>query len=445
MKFILAGLFVIIASFSMAQTSLDSLLEHAIRYNHEMQKAQMKVQEAGYSRRAIVGQGLPQIKGTATYGKITFDNMNWLLPQDGMPGDLASLFQQLQGMDKLYLASGTVQISQLIYSREFWIGMSAAQKEQELYSILTSATEEEVIYNITSTWYHIGVLKLQLKLEDKVLTNLKEVLKAAELNYENHLIKLTDVNRLKVAIANNKTIAKTIRDGIMVQENLLKVMAGLPTDSTLIVEADSIGNNSELDKNLQIFRANELPSYQAMLKQVEISEEQIKLARSKYLPTLAAFAQLNKSAYNTRSELKKWSGINFFWVNLNIPLFTSGTTRAGVKQAEIKQLQLKQDLASTKEYLKTDYDNALSNYTSGLNALTAQRENRKLAEEIYTQTKLQYDEGMVSITELLSANNDLLQAENLFLQQVLKYKIAWLDLLKATGSLKNTLIHHQDN
>ena len=47
---------------------------------------------------------------------------------------------------------------------------------------------------------------------------------------------------------------------------------------------------------------------------------------------------------------------------------------------------------------------------------------------------------MASLTDLLNVESSLLEAENLFNQQLLKYKLAEIELLKATGKLK-TLIN----
>ena len=69
-----------------------------------------------------------------------------------------------------------------------------------------------------------------------------------------------------------------------------------------------------------------------------------------------------------------------------------------------------------------------------------QNENKTLANQVYKQVKLQFDEGMASLTDLLNVESSLLEAENLFNQQLLKYKLAEVELLKATGKIK-TLIN----
>jgi outer membrane protein TolC len=72
--------------------------------------------------------------------------------------------------------------------------------------------------------------------------------------------------------------------------------------------------------------------------------------------------------------------------------------------------------------------------------LQDQQENKELASQVYHQVKLQFNEGMASLTDLLNVESSLLEAENLFNQQLLKYKLAEIELLKATGKLK-TLIN----
>ena len=69
-----------------------------------------------------------------------------------------------------------------------------------------------------------------------------------------------------------------------------------------------------------------------------------------------------------------------------------------------------------------------------------QKENKELANQVYEQVKIQFNEGMASLTDLLNVETSLLQAENLFNQQLLKYNLAEVELLKATGKLE-TLIN----
>ncbi|HNG90183.1 MAG TPA: TolC family protein, partial [Saprospiraceae bacterium] len=62
-------------------------------------------------------------------------------------------------------------------------------------------------------------------------------------------------------------------------------------------------------------------------------------------------------------------------------------------------------------------------------------ENVTLAREVADKLTLQYKEGTVPLTDLLSAQTALSEAETNYWQQVYGYKLAVLKLLKAAGRL----------
>lgn len=64
---------------------------------------------------------------------------------------------------------------------------------------------------------------------------------------------------------------------------------------------------------------------------------------------------------------------------------------------------------------------------------------KELANKVYEQVKLQFDEGMASLTDLLNVETSLLEAETLFNQQLLRYKLAEIEILKTTGKLQSLI------
>ena len=132
--------------------------------------------------------------------------------------------------------------------------------------------------------------------------------------------------------------------------------------------------------------------------------------------------------------------MNTIGLKATIPIFSSGMRRNRVLQSQLKFQQNQEDFDLNRKYLETGYQNAVNSLLSSWSNMQDQQENKVLANEVYGQVKLQFDEGMASLTDLLNVESSLLDAENLFNQQLLKYKLAEIELLKATGKLK-TLIN----
>lgn len=442
------------------QTSMTDLVNYALKHSRDIKKAELQCKEAEYSYKEVRGQGLPQISASASYSKMmlpdidiaagTYDALNNMADmivnesvsdeeKQKIKNSLKGVLDQFGNMSGMYTSTAGLQITQLIYSQSYLAGLKTSKKALELYSILKSNSEEEVIAEVSSGYYQAGSLLLQLQTVDKSLSNLKEIHRIAELSYRNDLLKESSVNRLKVNITNLEVTRQTIQNGINIQLNYLKALAGMPGDTLLAIDTTRLINDFVVNVSDPGFDATNVPSYKALLKQDEIYNQQIKLSKATYFPTIAAFGNLNYSAYNTTGEIKDFSNMNTFGLSFSMPIFTSGVNNARVNKARIKQVQLKQDMMKANDFLTISYNNALLEYQTARDMLAVQRENRDLALKVYNQTSLQYREGMASMADLLNVNSDFLQADNSFNQQVLKCKTAEINMLKATGNLKSLI------
>ncbi|MDP4266906.1 MAG: TolC family protein [Bacteroidota bacterium] len=419
------------------QSSLVNLLNYALEHNREIRKSNLQIKEANYIRKEALGHGLPQVDGSGSYSKMMFEKFD--IPSSlylMIPPAYAPMIKELGSIDKVYSTSLGFQVTQLIYSQSYWIGLKTAQKTQELYTVLKTKNEEDVIDDVASTYYQTGSLMLQLQTLDKSLKNLREIYRIAELNYKSDFIKETDVSRLKVTITNLDVTRQTIKNGIDIQLNYLKALAGMPDDSLLKIDTNALLTDFERIKTNGDFKAENVPSYQVLLKQDEVYDQQVKLSKAKYYPTLAAYGNFSFSSYNTTSDIDKLKNMNTIGLNLSMPIFASGVNSAKVNQAIMKKAELQEDIMQTKDLLNINYKNALSEYQTAHDLLSVQKENLELSQKVYRQTLLQYQEGMASMADLLNVNSDFLQADNSYNQQILKCKTSEIKMYKASGNLK---------
>ncbi len=440
------------------QTKLTDLISYSLEHSRDVKKAELQRQEASYLYKEVRGNGLPQIEASASYSKMMLpeieipggadERLGGMLDmiinenvsadtKQGLKDQLTGSLNSLTGLDAMYTASAGIQVTQLIYSQSYWTGLKTARKTKELYSLLKTKTEEDVIAEVASGYYQAGSLMLQLGTIDKSLSNLKEIHRIAELSYQNDLTKETNVNRLKVTISNLQVTRQTIQNGVSIQLNYLKALAGMPADTLLNIDTTAMITDFVDSRNNGSFSVNDVPSYQVLLKQNEVYGQQIKSSQAKYYPTIAAFGQFNFSSYSTSASIEKFSNMNTIGLNLSVPLFTSGVNSSKVKQAKLKQAQLQEDILKTQDLLTVNYNNAYLEYQTSHDLLAAQKENRELAQKVYNQTSMQYQEGVASMADLLNVNSDFLQADNSYNQQVLKCKTSEINILKASGNLKS--------
>src|SRR5690606_16382613 len=126
-------------------------------------------------------------------------------------------------------------------------------------------------------------------------------------------------------------------------------------------------------------------------------------------------------------------------VQLNIPIFDGMRKHSQIKQTEYTLKSLEADRQKLTKNLEVALENSISQLQNSSSSIAAQEQNVALAQEVYDTTNDLYKEGISPLTDLLEAEVSLREAKTNLNNEMLKYQLAQLGYLKATGDL-NTLI-----
>jgi outer membrane protein TolC len=426
---------------SQEQYSLDKLLKYAVENSYAMKKAALQRSESNSKTKEVVANGLPQIDGSLDYSRMGIPKISISQEMlDMLPEEIAPLVSGLSDIKALHTASAGVTVSQLLYSQSYLTGIKQVKKAEDLYAVMLDKTEEDIIHDVSVNYYQILMNYSNLKILNDNIQNLEKLYNILKLQYENDFVKQTDVNRLKVTLTNLKTQRETLKNGIDVQQRILKIISGIPVEKEMALDTAIAGKMEYQKPIMSEFVMDILPEFQLLKKKNELAGLQIESDKAAFYPNLAAYGKFTYSSYATKFQFNDFSSMNTVGLKATIPIFSSGMRKNRVKQAQLKFEQDQSDFDQSKNYLETSYRNASNSLLSSWSNLQDQQENKALANRVYDQVKLQFDEGMASMTDLLNVETSLLEAESLFNQQLLKYKLAEIELFKATGKLK-TLIN----
>jgi outer membrane protein TolC len=428
---------------SQQQYDLKALLKHAVEHSHKIKKASLQQAESGSKVKEVTANGLPQVDGSLSYSRMGLPEINISEEMlEALPEEISPLLSGLSDINAFHTSSAGVTISQLLYSKSYLTGVKQAKKAEDLYRILLQKTEEDVIHEVASNYYQVLMNYSNLETLNRNIENLERLHDILKLQYENDFVKQTDVSRLKVTVTNLKTRRKTLQNGIQVQERVLKILTGIPAETSMLLDTAVLRTMDYGQPAITDYIPELLPEYQALQKQTELAGLQIESGKAAFHPNLAAYGQFTYSSYATRFKFDDFSNMNTIGLKATIPIFSSGMRKQQLRQSQLKLQQSQEDFDLTTKYLETGYQNAVNSLYSAWSNLQDQQENKELASEVYGQVKLRFDEGMASLTDLLNVESSLLEAESLFNQQLLKYKLAEMELLKSSGKLTSLLGSH---
>ncbi len=223
---VLLGLFIAPTEVKSQQVySMNDLLKHAVENSHQMKKAQMQKTESSYKTKEVIANGLPQAEGSLNYSRMGVPEIS-ISPEmlEMLPEEIAPLEGGLADIKALHTTSAGVTVSQLLYSQSYLTGIKQAKKAEDLYSSMLQKTEEDVIHDVSSSYYQVLMNYSNLKILNENIQNLEKLYNILKLQYDNDFVKQTDVNRLKVTLTNLKTKRETLENGIQIQKRILKII-----------------------------------------------------------------------------------------------------------------------------------------------------------------------------------------------------------------------------
>jgi len=420
--------------------SLQQCLDYALKHSSSVLNAETDQAIANAKVMEILGAGLPQVNlnGNSTYF-IKFPTT--VIPANAFnPLAPAGTYAALKfGMPMS--ASGGIDVSQLLISGEWFVGLKASKTYRELASKNVVRTEIDVINQVTKGYYLALVNKERLKLVDANIVRVEKLLNDTKAMNTQGFAEKMDVDRLTVTFNNLKTDQQKLLNLTEVSMFLLKYQMGMPVHNDLTL-TDKI-RKEDLMKNIspEILYENRV-EMKLMMMQRKMNHLDIRRYQASYLPTLVAVGNNSMQAYRstfgnifTEPATGKWYPNFSVGARLTVPIFAGFSKSSRVKQARLTESKTDRDIANLKNAIDLEIATARANFTNNLNNLDAQERNMELAGEVARLAKIKYEQGVGSNLEVVTAEADYKTAQTNYMNTLFDALTSQVDLRKATGTL----------
>ncbi len=417
-----------------AQThSLPQLLDLALENSIEIRKSILDQKEAAHLVAETKGTGLPQVNASGRFEH--YPNIaTQILPGEiiGQPGTSVPV-----QFGTAYNASGGIDASQLLFDQRFFTGLKAAKSSEELYLLMSIKTTEDVIYNVSALYFQNLELLSQIEVLDSNIAELAKLEEITKARYENQLATKLEYNRVRVNKSNLESQVKGLHSSSSQLHNQLKLVVGVPSSQVISLNT---ATDLEVDLSALQFEKIESSTTKVLEKQKELNLLENKSIKAGYYPTLSAFGNYSLQAQRNEFDFfdsdQEWFKTSVLGLQMQVPIFDGLQKRHQVQQSKlrIQKLELDEEMNQLAESI--NFENAKKQLSTSLTLVNNQEENQALAKEVYEQTRELYQEDVASLTELLDAESAYRNAKSNYIREVLRFKIAELDLLKAQGQLQ---------
>lgn len=416
--------------------TLNECLQMAVEYSPKLRGALLEQQRLREQLTETMSAGLPQVNANGSFD----DYLS--LPTSLIPGEF---FGQPGTMIPVqfgtkYNLSATVDATQLLYNQTWLTSLKLARMMMDRNLLDMEKFREEVVFEVAGLYYQAQAVLVQKENVAGNLSRLDTMVRIASFQHEHGLIKRIDLDRFTVSRINLLTAVDNLETLYQQQLSMLKYFMGMDEGTDLALPGEvnerlvSMGATPSFDEHIDM---------RLIRQDKAMVEKNISMIKAGYIPTLAAYGRYNYSSQdNTFSFFgsdANWYEMSVIGIRLDIPIFDGLRKNAQVREARVRMKQMTIQEEETRKILGIQLQDAARRLKNSRDAWTRQRENVRLAENVFAVTREQYNQGLVTVSDILLTQTDLSDAQVGYVRALIQMKNAELEYLRASGSILSIL------
>lgn len=428
---ILSGLLFTAHVFSQQTFTIEQSLELAFKNSKELEISNSKVIGSSAKVDEISSQFLPQLKLTANYTRLSdVPAFQVKLPVSPVPVTISDVILNNYTV-KLSLQQPVFTGFRLNAMRE------AAEYYNEASAEEINKTKNEVAFTVYTSYLNLYKAKhVKVLLEESLKSVQKHV--ADTRNFmENGLATRNDLLKFEVQESNIKLSLIEANNNVELARSVFNKSLGLPLDEKTEIEEIEIVPET-VREDLRNF-VEEAVDNRSEIKSVNYSisanKENIRASRSSYLPSVYVSGNYTYANPNNRYQppLEEFKGTWDVGITLSWDIWNWGGTSSQVIQAEQNLYQSQTSLEQLKENIQLEVNQNYLSLKYSIDKLEVTLKSIEQAEENLRIFSEKYEVQLATSTDIIDAENSLLQAKTNHTNALIDYKQAKVRLEKSLG------------
>jgi outer membrane protein len=431
--------------------SLKEAQKYGLEHNYDMKNSDTDILIAKKKVSETLAIGLPQVNAkisTTNY----LDVPTTLLP-DFITPSIYAVNENNFGLDPEvplpeteffpakfgteFNAAGEISLTQLIFSGEYLVGLNASKTFLDQSKLAAVKTEIDVKETIARAYYMALVSEKNYDILHNNLQSLEKTAFETHELYKAGFVEETDADQLDLLVSDLQTNLKSLQNGIKISYLNLKYVMGLQLKDSLRLTDNLEQLLGEVDylKLLQNdFLIGNNIDYRILQKQKQLATNNLRLQQSAYLPNISGFfsasTQAMRSKFDFFDSKGLWYPTTLWGIEMNIPIFSSGSRSSKVQQAKLELQKMEQIDSQLRNGLNINVEAARHELYNSYMVHQHKQKNLVLAEKIFSRNQEKYNEGVTSSMELQQTYTQFLTIQTEYINSILSLLNSKLTLEK---------------
>ncbi|MDR2086902.1 MAG: TolC family protein [Dysgonamonadaceae bacterium] len=308
-------------------------------------------------------------------------------------------------------------------------GNRLAKAGVEVRKLQKQLTENEVLLTTERYFWQFVSLQEKMKTIENSETMLAHILSDVKVAVDAGLTTRNDL--LRVELEQNRLAANRSKaeNGMQELKLALAQMIGIPAGSFNIeppAVIAGLARNSPDDEAFPAFaemtdNVENRPEYKLLDKNVEIAKMQTQMEIGKNLPTIAVGAGYNYMNFDLHTGNGMKNNFGMVFVTVSVPITDWWGGSHAVKRKKLEQQAAENTKKEKAELLLIRMQNIRNQVNEAYNQALIAKKSIAAAEENLKISRDNYNAGLVTISDLLEAQNLLQQQQDAYVSAIAEY------------------------
>ena len=400
-----------------AQTlTVEEYRAKVLEYNQDIKQSREAVKAAIYALKGVKTGFFPKLQLSGNYSYQIED------------------VEFMQGVDlKHNNYSAEAALSQNVYAGSMVRKQQEAAKLQKAIARLgEELTTDNIVYAADVSYWTLAANESLFYISQEFVLIVKELDGIVQKRFDEGAISKTDLLMEKTRLKEAELQESTRNMNYQTAMQSFKIMMGVPLEEKWVI-IDSI-QKPVIVPGLQSLEValKRRADYQIAVQDFNLTKQQTKIIRSKYLPQLAVGV---KETWGTPlinvSGDEKFATVAF--AKLSMPIFNWGEKRQYVKQNRAMETSKELAMSKVEDQVKEELANAWVKLNENWKQVEIANSTLEIARENLKLNTFSYNEGKLPILDVLSSQATWLQAYTNVVSANYQYKVAYAEYVRILG------------
>jgi outer membrane protein TolC len=316
-----------------------------------------------------------------------------------------------------------------------WRAINRAKEMKVAASHQLERTDQDILFRVVQTYYGVLLATKQLEVAEQSEKTAKSIMDRSQVRYDAGLVVESDLLSAKVRMASREQELIRARNNLELARAQLNTAMGVPAnsqyqpDDSLTETTLTAGSLPDLEQEALTTR----PDLKRIEAQQSAQELSIAIAKSSFGPRLNAFAgwELDNPTFLAGGGGNNWLG----GIELRIDLFQGGARRAALSRERANAEKIAALKQAARDAVRLEVRQAYYDQDSNRQQVQVARTAIAQAQESLRIDQDRYDGGLLTITDLLGAEEAARRTQTDYWQANYQFHISYANLELACGTL----------